>query len=255
MTDDYRVQSRSDQEVRQLAKKLRAYFGVADCSRVNVLSCLKRDSIWTVRGVQRLNFQVRPDTEMGHNDGSTTFAKGIVTISVKQSVHGAALMGDGRSRNTLTHELGHGVMHYGPEMFRRMNGNVTPKFLKAYESAEHQAKVFAPAFLINDRIAPTLGSAEELSVHAGISLESSGIYWDALTEDRERLKNAERVKKIADKLAADFRTSDPSDALGIRYMQDICTVCREKKVFPIGIKFMCHNCKTVFDRYQDGDPG
>jgi hypothetical protein len=146
MTDDYRVKSRTNQQVRQLAKNLRVYFGVGDCSRVDVLSCLKRDSILTVSGEQRLNFQPRPDGEMGSADASTTFGKGIVTVSVKQSVCGAALMGDGRSRNTLAHEMGHGVMHNGSEMFRRMNGNLTPKYIMPYESAEHQAKVFAPAF-------------------------------------------------------------------------------------------------------------
>jgi hypothetical protein len=254
MTDDYRVKSRSDQEVRQLAKKLRGYFGVADCSRVDVLSCLKSGTIWTVRGIQRLNFQARPDNEMGRSDGSTTFARGVVTISVKQSIRESALMGDGRSRNTLAHELGHGVMHHGPEMFRRMNGNVTPKFLKPYESAEHQAKVFAPAFLINEQLAATLGSAEEISVQIGISLESARIYYKALTEDRERAKNAERVRRLANQLAADFRASNASNTSKIRYLQDICTVCRQPKVFPIGIKFMCDNCGTVFDRFQDGDP-
>ena len=85
MTDDYRVKSRSDQQVRQLAKNLRVYFGVGDCSRVDVLSCLKRDRILTVSGEQRLNFQTRPDREMGTADGSTIFGKGIVTISIKQS--------------------------------------------------------------------------------------------------------------------------------------------------------------------------
>jgi Zn-dependent peptidase ImmA (M78 family) len=236
MTNDYRVNSRSDQEVRQLAKKLRVYFGVDGCSHLDVLSCLKRDRIWTVRGVQVLNFQPRPDHEMGSDDGSTIFCKGVVTISVKQSVREAALMGDGRSRNTLAHERGHGVMHYGPEMFRRMNGNVTPKYIKPYESAEHQAKVFAPAFLINDALAATLNSQEELSIQFGISLESAAIYYKALTEQRERAQNAERVQRMADQLAADFRASNPSNTSKTRYIQEICTTCHQQTVFPVGAR-------------------
>jgi Zn-dependent peptidase ImmA (M78 family) len=230
------------------------YFGVADCTRVDVLSCLKRDSLWTVRGIQRLNFQVRPDGEMGDSDGSTTFGRGVVTISVKQSVYRSALMGDGRSRNTLAHEIGHGVMHNGPEMFRRVNGNVTPKYLKPYESAEHQAKVFAPAFLINDQMAPALAGPEELSIHAGISLESAQIYWSSLAEGQERAKNAERVREIANKLAADFRESNPYNFSKVNYIEEMCSICRQQRVFPIGTKFMCDVCGNVFDRFQDGDP-
>jgi Zn-dependent peptidase ImmA (M78 family) len=191
---------------------------------------------------------------MGTADGSTIFGKGIVTISIKQSVCEAALMGDGRSRNTLAHELGHGVMHNGSEMFRRMNGNVTPKYIMPYESAEHQAKVFAPAFLINDAPAATLNSAEELSIQFGISLESARIYYEGLTEERERAENAERIKRMADQLAADFRASDPSNASKVRYIQEFCPVCSRQTVLPAGIKFMCANCDTVIDRFQDGDP-
>jgi Zn-dependent peptidase ImmA (M78 family) len=205
--------------------------------------------------VQVLNFQVRPDNEMGGNDGSTTFGKGVVTISVKQSVREAALMGDGRSRNTLAHELGHGVMHYGPEMFRRINGNVTPKYLKPYESAEHQAKVFAPAFLINDSLVAKLNSAEELSIQFGMSLESAEISYKALTEQRERAKNAERVQRLADQLAADFRASNPFNASKkTRYIQEMCTSCHQHTVLPVGIKFLCESCGAVMDRFQDGDP-
>jgi Zn-dependent peptidase ImmA (M78 family) len=254
MTDDYRVQPRSDQQVRQLAKKLRVYYGVDRCTHLDVLGCLKRDRIWTVRGVQALNFQVRREGEMGSDDGSTTFGKSVVTISVKQSVHDAAIMGDGRSRNTLAHELGHGVMHYGPEMFRRMNGNVTPKYLKPYESAEHQAKVFAPAFLVNDVVAATLNSPEELSIEFGISLESAQICHEALIEQRERAQNAERVQRIADKLVADFKASNPSNVSKMRFLQEICTACHQQRVLPIGTKFLCENCGTVFDLFQDGDP-
>jgi IrrE N-terminal-like domain len=254
MTDDYRVISRSDQEVRRLAKKLRAYFGIADCSRVDVVACVKQPNIWTVRGVQRLNFQARPDSEMGGDHGSTTYGKGIVNIAIKQSVFDAAVVGDGRCRNTFAHELGHGAMHDGPPLFRRAMGNVSPAYLKPYESAEHQAKVFAPAFLINDSVAATLASAEEISIEFGISLESALIYWEALINDRERAKNAARIRGLAAQLAADFRASDPLNTSKMRYLQEFCTVCREQKVFPIGVKFMCDGCGTVFDRFQDGDP-
>src|ERR1700730_10726593 len=163
MTDDYRVKSLSNQKIRQFARKLRAYYGVADHVHVDVLDCLKRGTIWTVRGPRRLNFLVRPDDEMGRSDGSTISSKDAVTIAVKESVRADGFMGVGRARNTLAHELGHGVMHEGAQMHRRSDGNVAPIWLQPYESAEHQARVFAPAFLINDAMANTLASAEEIS--------------------------------------------------------------------------------------------
>jgi hypothetical protein len=106
---DYRAKPLYDDEVRQFAKRLRAYFGVQDCCYVDVLTCMKRGQLLTHRGMQRLNYQVRPDDEMGINEGSTIFGRSVVTISVKKSVHETALLGVGRSRNTLAHELGHGV--------------------------------------------------------------------------------------------------------------------------------------------------
>src|SRR5579862_8649041 len=111
MSDDYRVKSRSDLEIRQLAKRARDFFGVSKHPRVDVLACLKGKTVWTVSGEKGLNFQTPPDTEMGAKDGSTSFGKRIVTIAIKQSVCQTALIGDGRSRNTLAHELGHAVMH------------------------------------------------------------------------------------------------------------------------------------------------
>jgi hypothetical protein len=251
---DYRVKSHSDQDIRQFAKKLRSYFGVQDCRYVDVLDCLKRHKIWTLRGVQSLNFQVRPDSEMGENDGSTTFGKGIVTIAVKQSVRDAANMGVGRPRNTLAHELGHAAMHHGPEMFRRIGSTLTPKYIKPYESAEHQAKIFAPAFLINDVLAESANSAEELAIQFGISLESASIYCEELKRRRKRAENAERVQKLAKQLAADFRASNPTNASKARYIQEICSVCRRQTVLPVGIKFLCESCGAVTDRFQDGDP-
>lgn len=119
--DDYRVKSRSNLEIRQLAKKTREYFGVSGSRRVDVLACLAWRSIRTINGKKRLSLQVRPDFELGTADGTTSHGKDFVTIAVKQSVRDAAFMGDGRARNTLAHELGHAVMHDGVEMPRHLN--------------------------------------------------------------------------------------------------------------------------------------
>jgi hypothetical protein len=242
MSHDYRITRRSNSECRQLAKKARLAFGIADIHRVDVLACMKNPTVWTVKGTQHLNFQVRPDAEMGPDDASTSYGKGIVTIAVKQSVYDAALVGEGRARNTLAHELGHAVMHDGPSMARRADGNITPKWIKPFESAEHQAKVFAAAFLINDAIASKLSTAEEISIEFGVSLESAIIYLKELVEPRERERIGEQILRLAQNLR-----SEP------QFLKEFCTNCRRPTVLPIGGKFMCKTCNTVFDRFQDGD--
>jgi Zn-dependent peptidase ImmA (M78 family) len=178
-------------------------------------------------------------------------ARGVVTIAVKQSVRDKALVGDGRARQTLTHELGHAVMHDGVEMSRRAGavGNAIPKWLKPFRSAEHQAKVFAAAFLINDAIASSLTSSEEISVEFGISLESANIYFEELTEGRNREKSAANVRKMA----AEFRALTAPPTSKVHYIDEPCTNCGLRTVFPVGIKFMCDTCHTVIDRFQDGD--
>jgi hypothetical protein len=249
MADDYRVKRLSNFEIRTIAKKARDFFGVADSKYVDVIACLKSPVIWTVTGKRRLIFQVRPDSEMGTEDGSTNYGKGVVAIAVKKSVYDEAFLGVGRPRNTLAHELAHGVMHDGVEMYRRSTGNATPKWLKTFESAEHQAKVFAPSFLINDAVAEKLSSANEISITFGVSLESATIYYEELSERRDRERSAEKVRQLAE----EFRESVTPPRFKIRYLDEPCNICGNQTVFPVGQKYMCQTCDMVFDRFQDGD--
>jgi hypothetical protein len=192
-----------------------------------------------------------PNSNTNRDGTVTTYGAGIVTIAVKQSVRDKALVGDGRARQTLAHELGHAVMPDGVSMSRRAGaaGNVIPKWLKPFRSAEHQAKVFAAAFLINDVIASSLTSAEDISVEFGISLESANIYFEELTERRNREKSVANVRKMAEEFRA-LTASAPSKG---HYIDEPCSNCGQRTIFPIGIKFMCDTCHTVIDRFQDGD--
>ncbi len=251
MSDDYRVPARSDADVHGLAKAARSFFGVADAGYVDVLACLAKERIWTVTGEKRLIFDIKSDADLGSADGLTSFAKDAITISVKRSVRYDAFMGVGRARNTLAHEIGHAVMHQGPPMARLALGNLTPKWLRPFESAEHQAKIFAPAFLINDTIARELGSAEEISVYFGISLESAEIYFKQIEDARNRQENVERVLRTA----REFRARHTPDSSKVHYIDERCPACGEKTLFPVGTKFMCHTCDNVTDRFQDGDLG
>lgn len=250
MADDYPAKPLSNREVRSFAKRLRGYFGVAGERRVDVLSCAAKRKIWTIKGERRLDFQVLPDGNLGGDYGLTTYGQNTVTISIRQSVSTDALMGVGRARNTIAHEFGHAVMHDGPPMARRVLGNITPRWLKPFESAEHQAKVFAAAFLINDAIEDMPHTADEISIEFGISVESANIYLDKLVKERNRERDAERMLRIA----ADFRAATMPAPAKIPYLSAICPICSHQTIFPVGVKFLCQTCETIFDRFQDGDP-
>jgi hypothetical protein len=110
-------------------------------------------------------------------------------------------------------------------------------------------KVFAPAFLINDELAETLPNAEEIAVQSGISLASAKIYFEQLTERRNREKTARRVSQIAQEVR---EALNPPQAR-TNYLQEACTACGRPMLIPMGIKYLCDGCGDVSDRFQDGD--
>ncbi|MFZ0988751.1 MAG: hypothetical protein WAN27_13565 [Xanthobacteraceae bacterium] len=267
MADDYLVKERSNDECSDLAKRARAWFGRDDAQYLDICRCLTKGEVWTVYGVRRLVLTFRSDEEMGKDDAVTTFADGAITITTKQSCWDRAEQKHSRPRQTLAHELGHAVqghaeMRAGKPMARRQGAagkyisaqnrpstTRSAEGLPASKSAEHQAKIFAPAFLINDRIAETLSSAKEIALAFGISQESAKIYFDQLTKHRNRKKSAERVREMADEAIGVLSGRTPAP---VRYMDTACPSCGEQKILPSVAGFQCQNCKKVFD-HQDGD--
>jgi hypothetical protein len=160
LSDDYYVPKRSNKEIRAEALSAKAFNGTEKRRPVNVIRCLQSGQILTRRGRKNLVYNVLDDALMGDADGKTEFASDTVAISIKRRVHQKALWGDGRARMTLAHELGHGAMHYGAILFRNTNATGATELSRTspWESAEHQAKVFASAFLIDDKVAATFSS-------------------------------------------------------------------------------------------------
>lgn len=255
MGDDYRVKPRSDHEVTSLAKLARQKFGLANVERVDVIECARSGTIHSVIGEKPLELKIASDHLMKGDHGRTSYDGRIVTIDIARSIRHNAFMGDGYARNTIAHELGHGVMHieymtHGAAMARKSTKVLTPGWIKPFESAEHQAKIFAAAFLINDEIAKSINTEDEISIAFGISRMSASIY----LKQRNEINNRELTSARVQKLAADFRASVVSKAATtIRFMNDCCSVCGQQTVFPVGHKYMCKTCDTIYDRFQDGD--
>lgn len=197
MSDDYRVPRRSNKEIRAEALGAKRFYDTEKRRPINIIRCLQSGRILTRRGRRTLNYNIVDDELMGDRDGKTEFTADAVVISVKRSVHQKAFWGNGRARMTLAHELGHGVMHYGATMFRSSGavGATDLSQVSASVSAEHQAKVFASAFLIDDEVAATLSSPEEISTEFLLSLEAAEISFERLAEEAERARSVERVQR------------------------------------------------------------
>lgn len=252
--DDFRVSARSNSDVRSVASRLRAHFGISDAEHVDVLNCADRSEIWTVKGVKPLRFEVVSDDEMKGDAGLTSYDGKTIIIQIPRHIRHRAFLGDGFARNTIVHEFGHGAMHFeklleGAVMARRSVKNTTPRWIPSYESSEHQARIFAPAFLINETIARNLTSIEDISIRFGISYQSAEIYFEQLQAEKKRPASVEHVRRVADELIRSFSPKP----VGPTFLTDCCTVCHKQTVFPVGGKFMCQTCDTIYDRFQDGD--
>jgi hypothetical protein len=265
MSDDYLVKERSNDESRRLAKQARDWFGQGAARYLDICECLTGAKIWTVYGVRSLVLKIVPGEELGKRDAATTYADSIITVTAKQSCWDGAKQGKVRPRQTLAHELAHAVQGHvemRPEtpMGRRQGAAgkyIAPKDapstyrsaegLPASKSAEHQAKIFAPAFLINDGIAETLSSANEIALAFGISQQSAKIYFEQLTKQRNKKKSAERVRKMADETIAVLSGRRPKPA---NDMARRCLECGAHKIVPSANGFRCQNCGKVYD-HQD----
>lgn len=251
MSLDCRVPKRSDKEIRQEAIATRCGYKTEHRRPVNIIRCLQSGWIPTRRGRKELVYEIVDDEQMGRDDGKTEFVDDKVIITVKRSVHQKALWGDGRSRMTLAHELAHGVMHYGVAMFRGTDaaGATELSRTNAAESAEHQAKVFASAFLIDDVVAASFSSPEEISTEFVVSLDAAAICFERLVEEAEHAQSAERVRLSNEEFQAKMRqaTRQRQSQHEFHYNGDFCNVCGNATLIPMGVKLLCHTCGNISD--------
>jgi hypothetical protein len=97
---------------------------------VNILRCLESGSVLTLYGRKELIFVVLDDSELGSAYAKTEFTKGVVTITCRRSVRDRAVVGVGRDRMTLAHELAHAVLHHSVPLFRLLVQTAPQTFRK-----------------------------------------------------------------------------------------------------------------------------
>jgi hypothetical protein len=92
-SDDYVVDSLSDSEVRENAKQLRRFLGLAAAERVDPLILENVTEIWTVRGKRPFRLQIVADAELPRDSGLTTYDGSKLLVQIPRRIRHDAFMG------------------------------------------------------------------------------------------------------------------------------------------------------------------
>ncbi|WP_315780562.1 MULTISPECIES: ImmA/IrrE family metallo-endopeptidase [unclassified Bradyrhizobium] len=251
--DDRKVTRRSNDECRRIAERTKHYYGIGRTWPVNVGRILRSGKILTLRGERPLVYRVVPDHVLGSKDARTELIKGSVIITAKQSVDSTIIWGDRRTRMTMSHELGHGVMHAeeGTVDHRATGatGTTTISKMNASESAEHQAKIFASAFLIDDQRAAELANPTEIALEFLVSISAAEICFERLQAKREREAASARIMEGSKA----FQTLVNKSKERNHYLQALCPSCRRQTLLPLATKVGCNGegCGYIGDHPED----
>jgi hypothetical protein len=175
--DDYKVSPHSAKEIEEITLAWRDTLGVPNDWAPDVVRLLeaKMPSLISTFGLM-----VRSDEEMGEAEGYTEFNP--PHIAVRESVYRLARKGDGRSRMTFAHELGHLVMHPGIVKLRGEPRIEDGPKIKPFESAEWQASKFASLFLMPRHIAVQFSSPSQLAECCQTSAQAAFIRFGELDQ-------------------------------------------------------------------------
>jgi hypothetical protein len=170
--EDFKVAPRSAKEIEALTLAWRDRLGVPNEWAPSMLRLLEIE-LPRLPKLGQFALVTRADPEMGDAEAYTEFNP--PHIVVRNSVYKLARKGDGRSRMTLAHELGHLVMHPGAAKLRTVFGQFSTTKLKAFESAEWQANKFASLFLMPSHVIRDFTSASQLAENCQVSLRAAEI--------------------------------------------------------------------------------
>ena len=99
--DDYMVDPLSDSEVRENAKRLRRFLGLADAERIDPLALEQLKAIWTVRGVKPFRFEIVANTDLPEDSGLTSYDGDGLLVRIPRRIRYDAFMGDGYIPNSV----------------------------------------------------------------------------------------------------------------------------------------------------------
>jgi Zn-dependent peptidase ImmA (M78 family) len=173
---DFIVPPRSWNDIAAICDDIRAQFGLQDEPRFPVMDFIEK--ILDQRlGI--INFLTGDPKEMGTAEGYTC-PQGTF-IELREDVYSAAYAGEGRSRFTAAHELGHLAMHTNVPLARAHSS----QRVKAYRSSEAQANQFAAELLMPPRFFGVDDDAKSVAKRHGTSLEAASNRLNYLWEQKK----------------------------------------------------------------------
>jgi ribosomal protein S27E len=256
--DDRKVARRSNDECRRIARDTKAYFKLGRTWPVNISRVLRTGSVLTLRGEKQLVYRVVENSILGLKDAQTKLIDDSIVITAKQAIDALATFGEGRARMTLAHELGHAVMHASSGAVDNRAagaaGTTTMSKLNAAESAEHQAKVFASAFLIDDTRAAELATPLDIAEEFLVSLSAAEICFERIEAERQRTAAAARVRQANDAFQVLMRrqAQEEKNKKKKHYLDARCSACGSLTLVQLGTKVGCETCGYVGDHPDDG---
>jgi IrrE N-terminal-like domain len=151
MDEDYRVPSKSNDEIEAIADAWRTALCDGMSPPWDILALLEKAGC-EFRQTMGLELIEKSDQEMGDcqayaiSDDKSAERKSH-RIFVKASIVQRAKAREPYAIGTLIHELAHIILHPGIAPKARLAiSNRTPSYIAPHESAEHQARLFAAAF-------------------------------------------------------------------------------------------------------------
>lgn len=163
----YKAQPLSRVDIRHYAKKLRSNLQLEKVEFIDVIR-LAEYVFPVIFKKYGFSFEIMPQEVMGSNHGLTNPQLGQVFI--REDVYDGACTGVGRDRLTITHELGHFLLHDGVTLglARTMDDESIP----TYCDPEWQATAFAAEFLMDHDVISHL-TVDEIVDRCGVSFDAA----------------------------------------------------------------------------------
>jgi Zn-dependent peptidase ImmA (M78 family) len=173
MDEDYRVPSKSNDEIEAIAEQWRLALCGGENPPQDIFAVLEK-AARDFKQTSGLEIIQRNNEEMGSKEAYAISDDNSRRLFVRSSIFERAKKADSYAVGTLIHELAHIVLHPGAAPKARLaTTNRTPAYIAPHESAEHQARLFTAAFQMPREEVRKLSSPQEIKEKFGVSLEAA----------------------------------------------------------------------------------
>lgn len=157
----------SRKNIRQIALKLRKLIGYENKLYFPIIHFIE----WVMANPESgMDFEILTKEEMQNLYGMTNTGSNVMTI--REDVYNSVVEGNPRDRFTLSHELGHYLLHQ-PENISYARAGGIP----AYRNPEWQANVFAAELMAPCNLVKNM-SVDEIAEQCGMSKQAATIQYN-----------------------------------------------------------------------------